>query len=131
MRLLLLSLFAVVALSSCHLVAHDVVCRTAPHVAQPVQVVHRYYSAPPRCRMREERPGRKRRIISMPGKCPVPMRPFVPTVPPKKEILRIKQNRNNIKLYQATGTNRWVRPPLPKSTMDKKKSRRNSAGFAR
>ena len=27
--------------------------------------------------------------------------------------LRAKQNRNNIKLYQATGTNRWDRPPLP------------------
>ena len=31
----------------------------------------------------------------------------------KKETLRTKQNRNNIKLYQATGTNRWDRPPLP------------------
>lgn len=34
-------------------------------------------------------------------------------------------------MYQATGTNRWVRPPVPKSTMDKNKPRRNSAGFAR
>ena len=49
----------------------------------------------------------------------------------KKEILRINQNKNNIKLYQATGTNQWVRPPVPKSTMDKNKPRRNSAGYAR
>jgi hypothetical protein len=45
--------------------------------------------------------------------------------------LHLKQNKNNIKLYQATGTNRWVRPPVPKSTMDKNEPRRNSAGFAR
>jgi hypothetical protein len=25
----------------------------------------------------------------------------------------------------------WVRPPVPKSTMDKNEPRRNSAGFAR
>ena len=48
-----------------------------------------------------------------------------------KKILRINQNKNKIKLYQATGTNWWVRPPLPKSTMDKKKPRRTSAGYAR
>ena len=31
----------------------------------------------------------------------------------RKKILKINQNKNNIKLYQATGTNRWDRPPLP------------------
>ena len=49
----------------------------------------------------------------------------------RKSTKKLNQNKNNIKLYQATGTNRWDRPPLPKSTMDKKKPRRNSAGFAR
>ena len=85
MRLLLLSLFAAVALSSCHLVVHDVAYRPAPHVVQHVQVVHCHHSAPPRCRMHEERPGRGG-AISVPGKRPVPMRPFVaaaPSRPPK------------------------------------------------
>lgn len=83
MRLLLLSLFAAVALSSCHLVVHDVAYRSAPHVVQPVQVVHCHHPAPPHCRMHGERPGRGR-AISIPGKRPVPMRPFVAAAPPKK-----------------------------------------------
>lgn len=84
MRLLLLSLFAGVALSSCHLVVHDVEYRPASHVVQPVQVVHCHHSVPPRCRMHEERPGRRGRVINIPGKRPVPMRPFVAAAPPKK-----------------------------------------------
>lgn len=83
MRLLLLSLFAAVALSSCHLVVHDVAYRPAPHVVQPVQVVHCHHSAHPCCRMREEYPGR-RGVISIPGKRPVPMRPFIAAALPKK-----------------------------------------------
>ena len=84
MRLLLLSLFAAVALSSCHLVVHDVAYRSASHVVQPVQVVHYHHSAPPRCQMHEERPGRGGRVISIPGKRPVPMRPFVAAAHLKK-----------------------------------------------
>lgn len=83
MRLLLLSLFAAVALSSCHLVVHDVAYHPAPHVVQPVQVVHCHHSVPPRCRMYGERPGR-RGAISIPDKRPVPMRPFIAAAPPKK-----------------------------------------------
>lgn len=83
MRLLLLSLFAAVTLSSCHLVVHDAAYRLAPPVVQPVQVVHCHH-ATPRCRMHEERPGRRGRAISIPGKRPVPLRPFVVTAPPKK-----------------------------------------------
>ena len=83
MRLLLLSLFAAVALSSCHLVVHDVAYRPVPHVVQPVQIVHCHHPAPPRCRMHEECPGR-RGVISIPGKRPVPMRPFVAAALPKK-----------------------------------------------
>jgi hypothetical protein len=83
MRLLLLSLFAAVALSSCHLVVHDVAYRPAPHVVQPVQVVHCHHSAPPHCRMHGERP-RRRGVISIPGKRPVPMRPFITPAPSKK-----------------------------------------------
>ena len=76
MRLLLLSLFAAITLSSCHLVVHDVV--------HPVHVVHcHHHSAPPHCRMQWERSGR-RGAVSIPGKCPVPMRPFVAAAPPKK-----------------------------------------------
>lgn len=83
MRLLLLSLFAVVALSPCHLVVHDVIYHPAPRVVQPVQVVHCHY-ATPRCRMHEERPRRKRRAISILGKRPAPMGPFAAAAPPKK-----------------------------------------------
>ena len=83
MRLLLLSLFAAVALSSCHLVVHDVAYRPASHVVQPVQVVHCHHPAPPRCRMHGERPGRGG-AISISGKRPVPMRPSVVPAPPKK-----------------------------------------------
>jgi hypothetical protein len=83
MRLLLLSLFAAVALSSCHLVVHDVAYRPAPHVVQPVQVVHCHHSAPPHCRMHGER-LRRRGVISIPGKRPVPMRPFAAAAPSKK-----------------------------------------------
>jgi hypothetical protein len=83
MRLLLLSLFAAVALSSCHLVVHDVAYRPASHVVQPVQVVHCHHPAPPRCRMHEERSGRGG-AISIPGKRPVPMRPFVTAALPRK-----------------------------------------------
>ena len=83
MRLLLLSLFVAVALSSCHLVVHDVAYRPAPHVVQPVQVVHCHHPAPPRYRMHEERSGRGG-TISIRGKRPVPMRPFVATALPKK-----------------------------------------------
>ena len=83
MRLLLLSLFAAVALSSCHLVVHDVAYRPALHVVQPVQVVHCHRPAPPHCRMHGERPGRGG-AISIPRKRPVPMRPFVAAAPPKK-----------------------------------------------
>lgn len=83
MRLLLLSLFAAVALSSCHLVVHDAAYRPAPPVVQSVQVVHCHHPAPPRCRMHGERP-RRRGAISIPGKRPVPMRPFVAAAPPKK-----------------------------------------------
>lgn len=84
MRLLLLSLFAAVALSSCHLVVHDVAYRPASHVVQPVQVVHCHHPAPPCCRMHEERSGRGGRVISIPGKRPVPMRPFVAAALPRK-----------------------------------------------
>ena len=83
MRLLLLSLFAAVALSSCHLVVHDVAYRPAPYVVQPVQVIHCHHSSHPRCQIHEERPGR-RGAISIPGKRPVPMRPSVAPAPPKK-----------------------------------------------
>ena len=54
MRLLLLSLFAAVALSSCHLVVHDVTYRPAPPVVRPVQVVHCHHPVPPRCHVHEE-----------------------------------------------------------------------------
>jgi hypothetical protein len=87
MRLLLLSLFAAVALSSCHLVVHDVGYRPAPYVVHdvvhPVHVVHCHHSAPPHCRMQWERSGR-RGAVSIPGKRPVPMRPFVAAAPTKK-----------------------------------------------
>lgn len=87
MRLLLLSLFAAVALSSCHLVVHDVAHHPAPYVVhdvvQPVHVVHCHHSAPPCCRMHGERSGR-RRAVSIPGKRPVPMRPFVVAASPTK-----------------------------------------------
>ena len=83
MRLLLLSLFAAVALSSCHLVVHDVAYRPAPPVVRPVQVVHCHHPVPPRCRMRGEQPGRGG-AISVPGKRTVPMRPSVAAAPPKK-----------------------------------------------
>jgi hypothetical protein len=84
MRLLLLSLFAAAALSSCHLVVHDVAYRPASHIVQPVQVVHCHHPAPPRCRMHEERPGRRGRVIGIPGKRSVPMRPFVTAALPRK-----------------------------------------------
>lgn len=83
MRLLLLSLFAAVALSSCHLVVHDAAYRPAPYVVQPVQVVHCHHSAPLHRRMYWERPGR-RGAVSIPGKRSVPMRPFVATALLKK-----------------------------------------------
>lgn len=87
MRLLLLSLFAAVSLSSCHLVVHDVAYPPAPYVVhdvvQPVHVVHCHHFAPPHCRMHEERP-RRRGAISIPGKRPVPMRPFVVAASPTK-----------------------------------------------
>ena len=82
MRLLLLSLFAAVALSSCHLVVHDVAYRPAPPVVQPVQVVHCHHPAPPRCRMYEERSGRGG-TISICGKRPVPMRSSVAATHPR------------------------------------------------
>ena len=82
MRLLLLSLFAAVALSSCHLVVHDVAYRPAPPVVQPVQVVHCHHPAPPRCRMHEERSGRGG-TISIRGKRPVPMRSSVAATHPR------------------------------------------------
>lgn len=84
MRLLLLSLFAAVALSSCHLVVHDAAYRPAPYVVQPVQVVHCHHPAPLHLRMYWERPGKRGRAISIPGKRPVPMHPFVATALPKK-----------------------------------------------
>lgn len=77
-----LALFAVLALSSCHVIVHDM-----PVCHEYVQVVHRHYHEVPHCYVHEECPGRGRvtRIPSRnisPG--PRPIGPPPPRPPKAK-----------------------------------------------
>lgn len=61
-----LALFAVLALSSCHVIVHDVPVRH-----EHVQVVHHHHVAP-RCHVHEEYQGRRPSGISCWSPCPGP-----------------------------------------------------------